>query len=108
MQVILSDGYELSGPTEVTVEIDVAAAMPPSVGGFYFIEVVSNSGGDPVSVVPDGYAQTDPLKCALRVQVYSQRFGPFKVSRGNPKLIIGPAGADTGAYTIYALTDEQP
>jgi hypothetical protein len=108
MRLVVSDGYDLDGTTEPVVTLDIADAVTATGTTFYYIEIVSNTGGDPVSVVVDGFTQTDPLKAAARVQAYPQRFGPFDVSRGNPVLVIGPTGADTGAYSIYALTDESP
>lgn len=105
MQTILSDGYDLDGGLEgLREEIDVASVMPGGIA-YYVVQILTNVGGDPVSVVGGGDTQIDPLKAAARVQAYPQTFGPYAISRGNPALIIGAGGADTGAYTVYALSD---
>ncbi len=108
MQSILSDGYDLDGGVGgLREEIDVESAMPDGIA-YYTIQICSDSGTSPVAVVSGGDTQVDPLKSGARVQMYPQTFGPFAIARGNPALIIGAGGADTGGYTVYALTDEQP
>ena len=105
MQTILSDGYDLSGGAEgLREEIDVASIMPAGIE-YYVITIVGSSGSDACAVVEGEDMQMDPTKCGALVQLYPQTFGPYKISRGNPALIVRAGDAAVGAYTVYALSD---
>ena len=91
-------------------DIDLTASAPDGV--LYCVVKFRSTGASEVALVPPGFtgigvAAADCGEVALASGA-TVTAGPFKIAGASCTLICDAGETSTTAYTVYALTDEQP